>query len=127
MATAMISAFTGRLARRDVAMTGEITLRGEVLPIGGVKEKVLAAREAKIKTIILPRLNRRDVLQVNPRILHGIEFSYVDNVDQVLDIALLPKAPRGEEPAGSAAAVPASSPREVPVATAVRSIPRPTP
>jgi ATP-dependent Lon protease len=127
MATAMISAFTGRLARRDVAMTGEITLRGEVLPIGGVKEKVLAAREAKIKTIILPRLNRRDVLQVNPRILHGIEFSYVDNVDQVLDIALLPKEPRGEEPAGSAAAAPASSPREVPVATAVRSIPRPTP
>ncbi|HXM75940.1 MAG TPA: endopeptidase La, partial [Thermoanaerobaculia bacterium] len=91
MATAMISAFTGRLARRDVAMTGEITLRGEVLPIGGVKEKVLAARQANIKTIILPRLNRRDVVQVNPRVLQGVQFEYVDNVDQVLAIALFPR------------------------------------
>jgi len=127
MASAMISAFTGRLARRDVAMTGEITLRGEVLPIGGVKEKVLAAREAKIKTIILPRLNRRDVLQINPRILHGIEFQYVDNVDQVLDIALLPREPRGEAPSTPTAPTSSAAPREVPVTPAVRSIPRPTP
>ena len=74
MATAMISAFTQRPARRDVAMTGEITLRGEVLPIGGVKEKVLAARAAKITTIILPKLNRRDVTQITPRILHGLDL-----------------------------------------------------
>ena len=86
----MISAFTQRLVRRDVAMTGEITLRGEVLPIGGVKEKVLAARAAKITTIILPQLNRRDVAQISPRILHDIEFRYVDTVDEVLSIALLP-------------------------------------
>jgi ATP-dependent Lon protease len=133
MATAMISAFTGRPARRDVAMTGEITLRGEVLPIGGVKEKVLAAREAKIKTIVLPRLNRRDVVQVNPRILHGIDFQYVDNVDQVLEIALLPKGesatpttPAPAEAPSTPAATAAA--REVPVAPpAVRSIPRPTP
>jgi ATP-dependent Lon protease len=88
MATAMISAFTQRLVRRDVAMTGEITLRGEVLPVGGVKEKVLAARQAKIRTIVLPRLNKRDVSQISARILHGIEFRYVDRVDEVLAISL---------------------------------------
>jgi predicted ATP-dependent protease len=71
-------------------MTGEITLRGEVLPIGGVKEKVLAARQAKIRTVILPKLNRRDVLQISPRILHGITFRYVEYVEEVLAIALLP-------------------------------------
>jgi len=124
MATAMISAFTGRLARRDVAMTGEITLRGEVLPIGGVKEKVLAARQANIKTIILPRLNRRDVVQVNPRVLHGVQFEYVDNVDQVLAIALFPREPSGAAP------VPATAPtaaREIPVSPAPRALSRPTP
>jgi len=122
MATAMISAFTQRFARRDVAMTGEITLRGEVLPIGGVKEKVLAAREAKIRTIILPRLNRRDVAQVNPKILLGIDFQYVDNVSQVLDIALFPREP-GSPSAEPAASSPA---REIPVAAAHRSDDRPT-
>ncbi|HEU5249719.1 MAG TPA: endopeptidase La [Thermoanaerobaculia bacterium] len=90
MATAMVSAFTHRKVRRDVAMTGEITLRGEVLPIGGVKEKVLAARQAKITTVILPKLNRRDVLQIGPRILHGTSFRYVETVEEVLEIALLP-------------------------------------
>jgi ATP-dependent Lon protease len=90
IATAMISAFTGRKVRRDVAMTGEITLRGEVLPIGGVKEKVLAARAAKITTIVLPKMNRRDVVQISPRILHGITFRYVDNMEEILAIALMP-------------------------------------
>ena len=90
MATAMISAFTQRKVRRDVAMTGEITLRGEVLPIGGVKEKVLAARAAKITTIVLPKMNRRDVTQISPRILHGLTFRYVESMDEVLAIALLP-------------------------------------
>src|SRR5215510_10993126 len=89
MATAMISAFTHRPARRDVAMTGEITLRGEVLPIGGVKEKVLAARQARISNVILPRLNKRDVAQIGARILHGMSFHYVDTMDDVLKIALL--------------------------------------
>ncbi|MEP6800984.1 MAG: endopeptidase La, partial [Acidobacteriota bacterium] len=121
MATAMISAFTQRLARRDVAMTGEITLRGEVLPIGGVKEKVLAARQANIKTIILPRLNRRDVIQVNPRILHGMQFEYVDNVDQVLAIALFPGEPRSAPPATGA------PPREIPVTPPSRPPVRPNP
>jgi len=115
MAAAMISAFTHRLARRDVAMTGEITLRGEVLPVGGVKEKVLAARQAKITTLILPKLNRRDVTQISSRILHGIRFEYVDNVDEVLQIALLPEASQSrEERSGGQAAAPA---REIPVAS----------
>src|SRR5262245_9033234 len=92
MATAMISAFTHRPARRDVAMTGEITLRGEVLPIGGVKEKVLAARQAKISNVILPRLNKRDVAQIGARILYGMSFHYVSTMDDVLKIALLPPA-----------------------------------
>ena len=118
MASAMISAFTGRLARRDVAMTGEITLRGEVLPIGGVKEKVLAARQASIKTIILPRLNRRDVLQVNPRILHGIQFEYVDNVDQVLAVALYPPEPKDAPAPGTAAPAASATAREIPVSSA---------
>jgi ATP-dependent Lon protease len=73
-------------------MTGEITLRGEVLPIGGVKEKVLAARQAKISTVILPRLNRRDVEQINARILHDMTFHYVNTMDDVLEIALLASA-----------------------------------
>jgi ATP-dependent Lon protease len=90
MAAAMISAFTQRPVRRDVAMTGEITLRGEVLPIGGVKEKVLAARQAKIKAIVLPKLNRRDVTQISTRMLQDISFCYVETVQEVLAMALLP-------------------------------------
>jgi ATP-dependent Lon protease len=114
MATAMISAFTQRLVRRDVAMTGEITLRGEVLPIGGVKEKVLAARQAQIRTIILPKQNRRDVTQISSRILHGIEFRYVERVDEVLAIALVTPAAPGAEAPAIAAAEPAP-PREIAV------------
>ncbi|HLN80230.1 MAG TPA: S16 family serine protease, partial [Thermoanaerobaculia bacterium] len=116
MAAAMISAFTHRKVRRDVAMTGEITLRGEVLPIGGVKEKVLAARQARITTIILPKLNRRDVLQVGPKVLHGIVFRYVENVDEVLAIALLPPESEPAESDGEAAvSPPAPEGREIPV------------
>jgi ATP-dependent Lon protease len=118
MATAMISAFTQRLVRRDVAMTGEITLRGEVLPVGGVKEKVLAARQAKIRTIVLPRLNKRDVSQISARILHGIEFQYVDRVDEVLAIALsadVAPAPVAEPPAPEEVSAPTA---EIPVRAA---------
>jgi len=115
MATAMISAFTQKKARRDVAMTGEITLRGEVLPIGGVKEKVLAARQAKYSTVILPKLNRRDVQQINPRILHGMSFRYVENVEEVLAFALLPLDPTpGTEPE-RAGELPAPEGIEIPV------------
>jgi ATP-dependent Lon protease len=120
MATAVISAFTQRRIRRDVAMTGEITLRGEVLPIGGVKEKVLAARQAQIRTIVLPRLNRRDVLQISSRILHGIEFQYVDNVEEVLAIALLPGENRPPAPTREEKASEPRSSREIAVAPGPR-------
>jgi ATP-dependent Lon protease len=99
-------------------MTGEITLRGEVLPIGGVKEKVLAARQAKISTVILPRLNRRDVEQINARILHDMTFEYVETVDEVLAAALRGAPERGSEPA------PALAPAQMPApAPAGREIP----
>jgi len=103
-----------------VAMTGEITLRGEVLPIGGVKEKVLAARQAQIRTIVLPRLNRRDVLQISSRILHGIEFQYVDNVEEVLTIALLPGENRPPAPAREEKTSEPRSSREIAVAPGAR-------
>ena len=120
IATAMISAFTQRRARRDVAMTGEITLRGEVLPIGGVKEKVLAARAAKITTIVLPKMNRRDITQISPRILHGLTFRYVESMDEVLSIGLLPLEPDAGTVPEAADARPAEMPgREIPVTAPV--------
>ncbi|HVT42922.1 MAG TPA: endopeptidase La [Thermoanaerobaculia bacterium] len=88
---AIISVLTGKPVRRNVAMTGEVTLRGEVLPIGGVKEKVLAARAAKINTIILPRLNERDLIEVPEPLKRDMQFHFVEHVEDVLDIALLPK------------------------------------
>jgi ATP-dependent Lon protease len=127
MATAMISAFTQRKVRRDVAMTGEITLRGEVLPIGGVKEKVLAARAAKTATVVLPKLNRRDVVQITPRILHGLTLCYVENMDEVLAIALLPPENPGAAPPEKPDQSPASTGREIPVRATGRRRSPPTP
>jgi ATP-dependent Lon protease len=111
MVTAMISAFIQRPIRRDVAMTGEITLRGEVLPIGGVKEKVLAARQAKIRTIVLPKLNKRDVLAIGSRMVHDLTFRYVETVDEVLEFSLLP-APESPRASGPEEVAPAPS-REI--------------
>jgi ATP-dependent Lon protease len=91
MATAMISALAGRPVRRDVAMTGELTLRGNVLPVGGVKEKVLAARRARVTTIILPALNERDMREVPMELMKDIGFIYADTVQEVLDAALRAK------------------------------------
>jgi predicted ATP-dependent protease len=97
-------------------MTGEITLRGEVLPIGGVKEKVLAARAARIQTIILPKQNRRDVVQISAKILHEITFHYVEFMQEVLDIALMPASGDSTAPeAPPAVSVPDPSAREIPV------------
>ncbi|MBL8123246.1 MAG: endopeptidase La [Blastocatellia bacterium] len=89
MATALVSVLAQRPVRKDVAMTGEITLRGNVLPIGGVKEKLLAARRAKIKTVILPEPNRRDLEDMPKEVMEDLNFVFVDNVLQVFETALL--------------------------------------
>jgi ATP-dependent Lon protease len=88
MATALVSVLARRPVRKDVAMTGEITLRGNVLPIGGVKEKMLAARRARIKTVILPAPNRRDLEDLPQEVLDDLTFIFVDNVRQVFAEAL---------------------------------------
>ncbi len=90
MATAMASALTGRKVRPDVAMTGEITLRGQVLPVGGIKAKVLGAYRAGITKLILPEENRRDTTKIAPDISKKLHFSFVDNISQVFADALLP-------------------------------------
>ncbi len=89
MATVLISCLTRTPVRRDVAMTGEITLRGKVLPIGGLKEKVLAARRMGIKTVVIPTKNDKDVKELPANVRRGMRFVYVDHMDQVLDVALV--------------------------------------
>jgi len=93
MATALISTLTRTPVRRDVAMTGEITLRGKVLPIGGLKEKVLAARRMGIMTVIVPTKNDKDVKEIPANVKRGMQFIYVDHMDQVLDTALAKPGP----------------------------------
>jgi ATP-dependent Lon protease len=90
MATALASLFMGKPVRSDVGMTGEITLRGKVLPIGGVKEKVLAAHRAGLKTVILPKRNEKDLDEVPEEVRNQIHFVFADRVDEVLDNALEP-------------------------------------
>lgn len=89
MATSIASAFTGRKVRDKLAMTGEVTLRGKVLPVGGIKEKILAAKRAGITDIILSRENNRDIDEINERYLKGLSFHYVDTVEDVLAFAML--------------------------------------
>lgn len=91
MATAMMSAITGRKARADLAMTGEITLRGRVLPIGGLKEKLLAAKNAGIKMILVPKENESDVEELSHEITRGLKIIPVSHMDEVLKLALAPK------------------------------------
>jgi ATP-dependent Lon protease len=90
MATALVSAMSGRPVRRDVAMTGEITLRGRVLPIGGLKEKVLGAHRAGITTIVLPKANEADMEDIPEEVRNALEFHPVETLDEVFAIALLP-------------------------------------
>ncbi len=87
--TAILSVLTGHAINRRVAMTGEITLRGDVMPIGGLKEKVLAAKLAGIHTVIVPKLNRRDLADIPASITDGLTFHFVDHMDEVLKLALL--------------------------------------
>ena len=89
MATAMLSAVTGRKVRADLAMTGEVTLRGRVLPIGGLKEKLLAAKNAGIRTVLVPKDNRADVEELSSEITKGLEILYMEHMDQVLEAALI--------------------------------------
>jgi len=91
--TALISAYTGREVRKDVGMTGEITLRGHVLPVGGIREKVLSAHRSGLKTVILPRRNEKDLVDVPKRARNELHLVFVDHIDQVLEVALRPPKP----------------------------------
>ncbi|MGQ0695899.1 MAG: endopeptidase La [Nitrospiraceae bacterium] len=107
MATSIASVLSGIPVRRDLAMTGEITLRGRVLPIGGLKEKILAAKRAKLRTVILPRRNKKDLEEIPKHLLKGIQLSFADTMDDVMKIALrrktkTPSMP--EKPSSSTAA-----------------------
>jgi ATP-dependent Lon protease len=95
----MLSVFTNRPVRRGVAMTGEITLRGNVLPIGGVKEKLLAAHRIGVKTIVLPRENEKDLSEIPKAVLDAVAVELVEHMDAVLKIALeAPEAPPEPRP-----------------------------
>ncbi len=97
MATALVSLISGRPVRADVGMTGEITLRGQVMPIGGVKEKVLAAHRFGLKTVILPARNEADLEDLSPEVLQGIKFVFAETVDDVLATALEPATTTPDE------------------------------
>ena len=96
MATSIASAFIRRKVRGDLAMTGEITLRGRVMPIGGLKEKLLAAHRGNIRTVIIPKDNEKDLAEVPANVLKNLEIILVDNVDEVLKAALLPAEKEGD-------------------------------
>lgn len=97
MATAIISALTRIAVRNDIAMTGEITLRGKVLPIGGLKEKIIAAHRGGIKTVLIPKENDRDLYDIPKNVLRGLKIEQVENMDQVIHLALTKKLPRDKK------------------------------
>jgi len=89
MFTSLVSSFTQRKVKEKIALTGELTLRGKVLPVGGIKEKILAAKRSGINEIILSKKNKKDILEINKKYIKGLIFHYVDNLKEVIDIALL--------------------------------------
>ena len=89
MFTSLVSSFTQRKVKENVAMTGELTLRGRVLPVGGIKEKILAAKRSGIDKIILSKQNKKDVMEINKKYVVGMTFYYVETLKEVIDIALL--------------------------------------
>jgi ATP-dependent Lon protease len=99
MATSIISVLTGIPVRRDVAMTGEITLRGRILPIGGLKEKLLAALRAGLKTVVIPSENEKDLAEIPDNVKAGLQIVPASNMDEVLKVALVrqPEAITWEE------------------------------
>ncbi|HEX9943823.1 MAG TPA: endopeptidase La [Thermoanaerobaculia bacterium] len=111
--TAILSVLTGHPVNRRVAMTGEITLRGDVMPIGGLKEKVLAAKLAGIHSLIVPKLNRRDLAEIPATITDGLTFHFVDHMDEVLKLALLGPDERQPDvtPAGAPAEIASEQPQ----------------
>ncbi len=96
--TALISAFTGRQVHKEVGMTGEITLRGRVLPVGGIREKVLAAHRAGLRTVIMPKRNAKDLIDVPKRARNELTIVLVEHIDQVLEVALNPAPTRSDTP-----------------------------
>ena len=97
MATALVSLISKRPVRADVGMTGEITLRGQVLPVGGIKEKVLAAHRSGLKTVVLPKRNEADLEDLPKEVRKGMKFVFVDTVGQVIDAALEPVSKKNEK------------------------------
>jgi ATP-dependent Lon protease len=89
--SALLSLFTNRKVRHDVAMTGEITLRGHILPVGGIKEKVLAAHRAGIRRVLLPERNKRDIIEIKDEVRREMEFVFVSNVSEIPDLVLVPE------------------------------------
>ncbi len=89
LVTSLLSAITRRKVKRNIAMTGEITLRGKVLPVGGIKEKILAAKRANIKEIIISEDNKKDILEINEKYIKGLKFHYVNDISEVIKLALL--------------------------------------
>ena len=115
LATALVSAFTNRPVRRDVGMTGEITLRGRVLPVGGVREKVLAARRAGVHTFVLPKKNESDLQDIPKKLRRNVRFVLAEHMGQVLDVALLASSsPKKRRP--KITPLPAASPPGAPPA-----------
>jgi ATP-dependent Lon protease len=100
MVTSLVSLLTGQRVRSDVAMTGEITLRGKLLPVGGLKEKVLAARRAGIHSVILPRRNEKDLIDLPESIRSEVTIHLVDRLDEVLALALKKNQPESQPAAG---------------------------
>src|SRR5262249_27403184 len=119
MFTALVSMLTGIRVRHDVAMTGEITLRGRVLPIGGLKEKVLAAHRAGIKRVIMPERNKPDLEEVPKEVQDEPEFGAGSRTDQVRGAAHapMPPPPKGEPAAAPPSAAPGGDKKEAPAAT----------
>lgn len=101
MATGLISVLTGRAVNKDVAMTGEISLRGRVLPIGGLKEKAMGALRGKVFTVIIPEKNRKDLIEIPANVKRKLKFMIVRHMDEVLDIALEPASKSKRKPAGA--------------------------
>ena len=97
MLTSLISLFTQKRIKSRIAMTGEITLRGKVLPVGGIKEKILAAKRAKIKEIILSVQNKADVKEINNQYIKELTFHYVSEMSEVIDIALTNKPVKNQK------------------------------